>query len=220
MTRKSINLTDNLYDYLLSVSLRETPVQKSLRLVTASHPQATMQIAPEQGQLISLLIRLMKAKKVMEIGVFTGYGSLSMALALPDDGKVIACDINKKDTDTARGYWQEAGVDEKIDLKLAPAIETMDKLINKGEQETFDFIFIDADKPEYPDYYERALVLLRKNGLIMVDNVLWSGKPASPDVSDKDTEAIRRFNQFLHHDERISLSLLPVADGITLALKN
>ncbi len=217
---KSINLTEDVYDYLLSVSLKESPLQTALRDETARHPQSSMQIAPEQGQFIALLLKLINAKKVMEIGVFTGYGTLTMAQAIPEDGKVVACDINEKDTEIARKYWDQAGVREKIQLALAPAIETMDTLLKNGEEDTFDFIFIDADKQEYPAYFERALKLLRKGGLIMVDNVLWSGKPAMKAEMDKDTVAIREFNEKLKNDARVQISMLPVADGITLAIKN
>ena len=219
MTLKSINLTEDIYNYLLSVSLRETLVQKALREETARHPQSMMQIAPEQGQFMTLLLKLINARKVMEIGVFTGYGTLAMARGIPDDGKIIACDINKNDTAIAKKFWSKAGVSHKITLELAPALDTMSRLIDKGHRGTFDFVFIDADKPEYPDYYKLALELIRTGGLIMVDNVLWSGKPASPAESDKDTLAIRDFNAKLHEDDRIFLSMLPVADGITLAVK-
>ena len=219
MTRKNINLTDEIYDYLLSVSLKETDVQRELRNYTATHKMAMMQIAPDQGQFMALLVRLMQAKNIIEIGVFTGYSTLCMAMALPDDGHIVACDINKEYTDIARQYWQRAGVAEKIELVLAPAIQTLDRLINNGRQEHYDFVFIDADKPEYPDYYERALQLLRPGGLIAVDNVLWYGKPANPDEMDKDTAAIRNFNQQLYNDRRVTISMLAVADGLTLVLK-
>ena len=219
MTRKNINLTDEVYDYLLSVSLKETDIQRDLRNYTATHKMAMMQIAPDQGQFMALLVRLMQAKNIIEIGVFTGYSTLCMAMALPDDGHIVACDINKEYTDIARQYWQRAGVAEKIELVLAPAIQTLDRLINNGRQEHYDFVFIDADKPEYPDYYERALQLLRPGGLIAVDNVLWYGKPANPDEMDKDTAAIRNFNQQLYNDRRVTISMLAVADGLTLVLK-
>lgn len=219
MTRKNINLTDEIYDYLLSVSLQETDIQRDLRDYTATHKMAMMQIAPDQGQFMALLVRLMQAKNIIEIGVFTGYSTLCMAMALPDDGHIVACDINKEYTDIARQYWHKAGVAEKIELVLAPAIQTLDGLISKGRQEQFDFVFIDADKPEYPDYYERALQLLRPGGLIAVDNVLWYGKPANPDEMDKDTVAIRNFNQQLFKDKRVVLSMLAIADGLTLVLK-
>lgn len=219
MTRKTINITDEIYNYLLSVCLHETDAQRELREVTARHKMAVMQIAPDQGQFMVLLIRLMHAKKIIEIGVFTGYSSLCMAMALPDDGHIVACDINKEYSDIAQQYWQKAGVADKIELILAPAIQTLDKLIAQGEQETYDFVFIDADKPEYPDYYERALQLIRPGGLIVIDNVLWYGKPADPDEKDKDTLAIREFNEMLYRDERVTISMLTIADGLTLVLK-
>ncbi len=219
MTRKTLNITDQIYDYLLSVSLKETDVQRELREETAKQPQAMMQISPDQGQFMALLVKLMGAKKIIEIGVFTGYSSLCMALAMPDDGHIVACDINKEYTDIARQYWRKAGVADKIELVLAPAIRTLDKLLAQGEQGTYDFVFIDADKPEYPDYYERSLQLIRKGGLIAIDNVLWYGKPADPVEKDKDTLAIRKFNQKLYQDSRVMISMLTIADGLTLALK-
>ncbi len=219
MTRKTLTINDQIYDYLLSVSLKETDVQHELREETAKLKQAMMQISPDQGQFMALLVKLMNAKKVIEIGVFTGYSSLCMALAMPDDGRIVACDINKEYTDIARRYWDKAGVSNKIELFLAPAIETLDKLLKQGEQNTYDFVFIDADKPEYPDYYERSLQLLRSGGLIVIDNVLWYGKPADPDAKDKDTQAIREFNQQLFNDKRVQISMLTIADGVTLAMK-
>ena len=219
MTRKTLNITDQIYDYLLSVSLKETDVQRELREETAKQPQAMMQISPDQGQFMALLVKLMGAKKIIEIGVFTGYSSLCMAMALPDDGHIVACDINKEYTDIARQYWRKAGVADKIELVLAPAIRTLDKLLAQGEQGTYDFVFIDADKPEYPDYYERSLQLIRKGGLIAIDNVLWYGKPADPVEKDKDTLAIRKFNQKLYQDSRVMISMLTIADGLTLAMK-
>ena len=219
MTRKTLTITDEIYDYLLSVSLKETEIQQELRKITAKHKMAMMQVSPDQGQFMALLVQLINAKKIIEIGVFTGYSSLCMAMAMPEDGKIIACDINKEYTDVARSYWQKAGVNKKINLILAPAIQTLDNLIKQNEEGTFDFAFIDADKPEYPDYYERTLKLIRSGGLIMIDNVLWYGKPANPEENDKDTRAIRDFNQKLFKDKRIRLSMLSIADGVTLALK-
>ena len=219
MTRKTLNLSDQVYDYLLSVSLREPDILQQLREETASHPWARMQISPDQGQFLALLVKLLNAKKIIEIGVFTGYSSLCMALALADEGIIIACDINEEDTTVAQRYWQQAGVEHKVDLRIAPALETMDALIAEGEQECYDFVFIDGEKSEYRDYYERSLQLLRPGGLITIDNVLWSGKPADPLQTDKDTNAIRDFNSFLHKDTRIEISMLPVADGLTLARK-
>ncbi len=178
-----------------------------------------MQIAPEQGQFMALLIELLGATKTLEIGVFTGYSSLRVALALPPNGKIVACDVSEEYTAIARRYWQTAGVADKIDLRLAPALETLDQLLASGQAETFDFAFIDADKQNYEGYYERSLQLVRRGGLIAIDNVLWSGQVANPQDQDNSTLAIRAFNDKLHHDERVSLSLVPIADGLTLAFK-
>lgn len=219
MTNKSITLTDSLYDYITRVSLREPPLLKRLREETASNPLANMQIAPEQGQFMALLIPLMGARKALEIGVFTGYSSLCVAMALPPDGKLVACDVSDEWTQIARRYWKEAGVEHKIELHLAPARDTLDRLLRNGEAGTFDFAFIDADKTGYDDYYERTLQLLRPGGLIMFDNMLRNGDVADPTVLTDSTVAIRVLNEKLLHDERITLSLLPVADGITFALK-
>ena len=219
MTNKSITLTDTLYDYITRVSLREPPLLKRLREETASHPLANMQIAPEQGQFMALLMQLMGARKTLEIGVFTGYSSLCVAMALPPDGKLVACDVSDEWTQIARRYWKEAGVEHKIELHLAPARDTLDRLLRNGEAATFDFAFIDADKTGYDDYYERTLQLLRPGGLIMFDNMLRNGDVADPTVLTDSTVAIRVLNEKLLHDERITLSLLPVADGITFALK-
>ena len=219
MSTKTITLTESLHHYLLSVSLREPPIFARLREETAQHPLANMQIAPEQGQFMALLAQLMGVKKCLELGVFTGYSALSVALALPPDGKLIACDVNEEWTSMARRYWQEAGVAHKIALRIAPALETLDKLLANGEAGSFDFVFIDADKENYANYYERSLALVRHGGLIVIDNVLWSGRVADPNEQDMDTVAIRRFNAKLHFDERIALSMLPLADGLTLAYK-
>lgn len=220
VSKKSIGLEQNLYEYLLSASLREPEILTQLRQETAQLPGAIMQISPEQGQFMALLVKLIGAKKTLDIGVFTGYSSLIVALALPAEGKVIACDINVETTNIAKRYWQQAGVAEKIDLRIAPALETLDQLLADGETESFDFAFIDADKGNYENYYERSLKLIRPGGLIAIDNVLWSGKVADPENQDKQTEKIRAFNQKLHQDQRITLSLVPIADGLTLAIKN
>jgi predicted O-methyltransferase YrrM len=179
-----------------------------------------MQISPEQGQFMALLVKLIGAKKTLEIGVFTGYSSLVVALALPADGKIVACDVSEEYTSVARRYWQRAGVEDKIDLHIAPALETLDKLLTAGEAETFDFAFIDADKGNYDNYYERCLELIRPGGLIAIDNVLWSGKVADTEIQDNQTNKIRALNRKLHEDSRITLSLVPIADGLTLAMKN
>ena len=212
-------LERSLHDYLLSVSLREPDLLQQLRHETASHPMSQMQIAPEQGQFMALLVQLIGAKKTLEIGVFTGYSSLAVALALPPDGKLVACDVSDEYTAIAQRYWKLAGVADKIDLRIAPALETLDQLLAEGQANTFDFAFIDADKSNYDNYYERLLQLVRKGGLIAIDNVLWSGQVADPTVQDTRTNAIRSLNDKLHQDDRISLSLLAIADGLTLALK-
>jgi caffeoyl-CoA O-methyltransferase len=219
MSSKTLNLSDRLYDYLLSTSLREPEILQQLRAETASHPGAMMQISPEQGQFMALLVQLLAAKKTLEVGVFTGYSSLSVALALPPEGKIVACDVSAEFTAIARRYWQAAGVADKIDLHLAPAINTLDQLLADGQAGTFDFAFIDADKSNYDLYYERALQLIRPGGLITIDNVLWDGKVADSLVQDEDTQAIRALNQKMFHDQRIVFSLLPVGDGLSLALK-
>ncbi|MEH2257297.1 class I SAM-dependent methyltransferase [Nostoc sp.] len=219
MSKQSIGLDSQLYSYLLSVSLREPEILGRLRQETANHPRGGMQISPEQGQFMRLLVQLIGAKKTLEVGVFTGYSSLSVALALPADGKIIACDVSEEFTAIARRYWQEAGVADKIDLRLAPALETLDRLLATGQAETFDFAFIDADKENYDGYYERSLQLVRPGGLIAIDNVLWSGQVAEEQNQDESTQAIRALNQKLHHDERITLSLVPIGDGLTLAIK-
>ena len=219
MSRQTLPLDDRLYEYLLSVSLREPDVLRRLREETARHPEAAMQIAPEQGQFMGMLARLVGARKYLEVGVFTGYSALAVALALPFDGRVVALDISEEFTAVARRYWREAGVDQMIRLNLGPAIETLDRLLDDGEGDTFDFAFIDADKPNYAAYFERTLSLLRPGGLVTIDNVLWSGKVADPAIHDPDVDAIRSLNTALLSDERIDLSLLPLGDGLTLARK-
>lgn len=219
MSKQTIGLDSQLYNYLLSVSLREPEILQKLRYETANHPRGNMQISPEQGQFMRLLIQLLGAKKTLEVGVFTGYSALSVALALPADGKVIACDVSEEYTAIARRYWQQAGVADKIDLRLAPALETLDHLLTTGQAGTFDFAFIDADKENYDGYYERCLQLIRPGGLIAIDNVLWSGDVVNPQIQDESTKAIRAINQKLRDDERVTLSLVPIADGLTLALK-
>ncbi|MBP5973517.1 class I SAM-dependent methyltransferase [Brasilonema sp. CT11] len=219
MSNKTLGLDENLYEYLHSVSLREPQVLVQLREETAQHPHSRMQIAPEQGQFMALLVQLMGAKKTLDIGVFTGYSSLVVALALPAEGKVVACDVSEEYTAIARSYWHKAGVADKIELHIAPALESLDRFITAGEAGTFDFAFIDADKSNYDNYYERSLQLLRPGGLIAIDNVLQSGRVANPQEQDKITSSIRAFNQKLHDDSRIAISMVPIADGLTLALK-
>jgi len=219
MSRKTISLTDTLYNYILDISLREHPVLQSIREDTAALPEAKMQISPDQGQFMAFLIRLIGARKVLEIGTFTGYSALAMALALPEDGILIACDISKAFTDRARAQWRRTRVAHRIDLRLGPAKETMDQLLDSGAEGTFDACFIDADKEGYDDYYERALKLLRTGGLIMIDNVLRGGDSASPNTDRPATQAIQRLNRKLHHDTRVHLSIAPIGDGLTLAQK-
>jgi caffeoyl-CoA O-methyltransferase len=218
MSRRTLNLDDTLYDYLLDHSLREHPAQAALREATRTHRYAGMQISPEQGQFMALLVKLIGARRTIEVGVFTGYSALTVALALPDDGRLLACDISDEFTRVGRPFWQQAGVAHKIDLRLAPALDTLDAQIAAGAAGSFDFAFIDADKTGYDAYVERCLTLLRPGGLIAIDNVLWDGAVARPS-SDADTVALQALNTKLHHDERVDLSLLPIADGLTLARK-
>ena len=219
MTKKTLWLNNQLYDYLLSVSLREPDILQQLREETAHLPNAIMQIAPEQGQFMALLVQLLSATKTLEVGVFTGYSSLCVALALPANGKIVACDVSEEYTAMARRYWEAAGVADKIDLRLAPALETLDELLAAGLAGTFDFAFIDADKENYEAYFERSLQLVRNGGLIVIDNVLWSGRVADPQVQDASTTALRSFNDKLRKDPRVTLSVVPIGDGLTLALK-
>jgi predicted O-methyltransferase YrrM len=218
MSNRSLSLDDTLYDYLLAHSLREHPEQIALREATHSHPRAGMQISPEQGQFMALLVKLLGARRTLEIGVFTGYSALSVALALPADGRILACDISEEYTRIGRRYWERAGVAHKIELRLAPALQTLDAELAAGASGCYDFAFIDADKTGYADYYEHCLQLLRQGGLIAIDNVLWSGAVAQP-ARDDDTRALQALNERLHGDERVDLSVLPVGDGLTLARK-
>ncbi|TNF34036.1 MAG: SAM-dependent methyltransferase [Gammaproteobacteria bacterium] len=219
MSNRTLQLTDRVYDYLLAHSLKETPIQLRLRQETAGMEMSAMQIAPEQGQFMAFLIRLIGACKVLEIGVYTGYSSLAVAYALPSDGKLIACDINPEWTAVAQGFWQQAGVADKIDLRLAPASETLADLLKHNQHASFDFIFIDADKTGYDHYFEQALKLVRSGGLILIDNTLWGGDVADPSVQDADTLAIRTLNKKLVDDKRVDVCMLPVADGLTLIRK-
>jgi len=219
MSNRTLQVTDEIYDYLLDISLREPDVLKDLRDVTAGYPGARMQISPEQGQFMGLLVRLMGARRCLEIGVFTGYSSLAVALALPDDGSILACDVDEEHTALARAFWERAGVAGKIDLRLAPATDTLDDQIAEGRTGTFDFAFIDADKSSYRGYLDRCLELLRPGGLVAVDNTLWSGRLVDESDQDPDTCALRDFNRSLHADQRVDLSLVPIGDGLTLARK-
>lgn len=219
MSNRSIGLSDELYRYLLDVSLRESPVLAALRRRTAELPAAAMQIAPEQGQFMALLVRLLGARRCLEVGVFTGYSSLAVAAALPPDGLIVACDVSEDYTAIAREFWAQAGVEDRIDLRLAPALETLDGLLADGAAESFDFAFIDADKVNYQGYFDRALALLRPGGLATIDNTLWSGSLIDPEPADEDARALADFNRRLLDDARVDLSLLPLGDGLTLARK-
>ncbi|HEV7122066.1 MAG TPA: class I SAM-dependent methyltransferase [Rhodanobacter sp.] len=218
MSLRSLNLDDALYRYLLDHSLREHPEQVALREATRTHPRAQMQISPEQGQFMGLLVKLIGARRCIEVGVFTGYSALSVALALPADGRVLACDVSDEFTAVGKPFWQRAGVAHKIDLRLAPAEQTLDACLAADEAGHYDFAFIDADKTGYDGYYERCLQLLRPGGLIAIDNVLWGGAVAHP-ADSADTRALQALNDKLHRDERIDLSMLPLGDGLSLARK-
>ncbi len=220
MSNRTLGLDDRLYDYMLDHSLREPDLFRRLREETAKDSMSVMQIAPEQGQFMALIVKAIGARRCIEVGVYTGYSALSVAAALPADGRIVACDISEEWTNVGKRYWEEAGVVDKIDLRLAPAVDTLDQLINDGQSGSFDFAFIDADKVNYINYYERCLELLRTGGLIVVDNVFWSGDVADPGIDEtEDLAAIRGFNDHVTNDERCDLSMIPVADGLTLARK-
>jgi predicted O-methyltransferase YrrM len=217
VSNRTLPLDDRTYEYLLAHSLREAPALALLRAETASHPKVNMQIAPEQGQFMQMLVRLSGARRAIEVGVFTGYSSLAVMLAMPPDGRLLALDVSEEYTSIARRHWQAAGVADRIELVIAPAKDTLDARLAAGEADRYDFAFIDADKTGYLAYYERLMKLLRPGGLIVVDNTLWSGRVANPGERDADTVALREFNDVLHKDPRIELTLLPVGDGLTLA---
>lgn len=219
MANRTLNWNDHLRQYVIAHSLKEPEILLALRQETGCHPLGEMQIAPEQGQFMALLVQLLGVKKALEIGVFTGYSALRIALAMPPEGRLVACDINPEYTAIAQRYWAAAGVSDRILLRLGPALDTLDAMIGAGEGNSFDFAFIDADKSNYPNYYEQVLQLVRPGGLIAIDNVLWSGRVADPTVQDNRTQVLRRFNQALYQDDRINLSLVPIADGLTLAMK-
>lgn len=220
MSNRTLAISESIYQYLCDHSLREDPILKELRDHTYDMEERAMQIAPEQGQFMQMLIKLIGAKNTIEVGVFTGYSSLAIALALPEDGRIVACDVNPQYTSVAEKFWVSAGVREKIDLRIGPARDTLSELISDdGLANTFDFAFIDADKVNYDHYYELCLQLIRPGGLITVDNVLWGGATADDSINDTDTTSIRALNDKLHRDERIDLSLVPIGDGLTLAMK-
>jgi caffeoyl-CoA O-methyltransferase len=220
VSRRTLTLADALHDYVIEHGVREHPELAALREATRDHPRAGMQISPEQGQLMQLLVQLLGARRTIEIGVFTGYSALAVALALPDDGRLLACDVSDEYTRVGRPYWKRAGVEHKIELVLEPAVNTLDARIAAGHAGQYDFAFIDADKANYANYYERCLKLLRPGGLIAIDNVLWSGRVAKPaEPGEADTLALQQLNNALHGDARIDLALLPIGDGLTLARK-
>lgn len=218
-TQKTSGVAPELYEYLLSVSLREPDILRKLREATSKRPGSQMLISPDQGQFINLLLQIMGAKKILEIGTFTGYSTLWMALALPDDGHITACDIDADSGAIAKDFWSQARLDHKITLKIAPALNTLDALIKGGNQERFDFAFIDADKRSYDEYYERCLKLMRSGGVVAIDNVLWNGRIIDPQSKDKRTQALRILNTKLRNDHRIELSMLTLGDGLTLLRK-
>jgi caffeoyl-CoA O-methyltransferase len=223
---EQVEMNAVLYDYLKSVSLREPEVLARLRAETAKLPRRFFQISAAEGQFMALLVKLIGARKILEVGVFTGYSSTVMALAMPKDGHIVALDVSEEWTAMARRYWREAGVADKIELRLAPGIDSMDALIADGQTGSFDMVFIDADKPNYPGYFERSLALLRKGGLVIVDNTLFGGRVVGQNLEGLEpwqldwTEDVRQFNEKIHHDPRVTLSMIPVGDGMTLAIKN
>ncbi|HEY3336237.1 MAG TPA: class I SAM-dependent methyltransferase [Candidatus Limnocylindrales bacterium] len=216
---KSFHLPDNVQDYVLAHGVREPAMLARLREATASHPSAQMQIAPEQGAVLRFLVEVLGARRCLEIGTFTGYSSLAVALAMPDDGMIVCCDVSDEYTQVARRFWAEAGVAHKTDLRIGLAVATLDALLADGAAGTFDLAFIDADKKSYPDYWERCVALVRRGGVIAVDNVLWSGAVADPSITDRDTVALRRMNAIIDADERVTPVMLAIADGMTLARK-
>lgn len=219
MSNRTLSIDDRVYDYLLSVSLREPALLKQLREETAGIEYSEMQIAPEQGQFMAMLVKLTGARRALEIGTFTGYSSICIAGALPPDGELVCCDDSKEWTAMAQKYWTQAGLDQRISLRLGDAAATLQALLDQGQAGAFDFIFIDADKQNYEQYYEQSLSLLSPAGLIAVDNTLWSGDVADPGNNEPGTRAIRRFNQALKSDDRVDISLVPIGDGLTLVRK-
>lgn len=219
MSTRTLNLTDHLYDYVLNKGVREHSVLAEVRQWTNENLSFNMQISPEHGQFMSLLIKLTSAKKALEVGVFTGYSSLAVSMAMPDNGQLIACDISEEYTSAAQSFWKKAGVEHKIDLRIAPAAETLQQLISDGQVSSFDMAFIDADKTGYDTYYELTLRLLKPGGWLMIDNVLWGGAVADPEQTDPDTLALKSLNEKIVNDDRVDMVLLPVSDGVTLIMK-
>ena len=219
MSNRTLSIDDRTYDYLCHVAVNEPELLRRLRQETAELDYSVMQISPEQGQFMSLLIRLMGAKRAIEIGTFTGYSSICVASAMPQDGELICCDTSPQWTAIAEKYWALAGLEDKITLYTQPAEKTLEMLLDEGAEKSFDFIFVDADKQNYIKYYDMALRLLRKGGMMAVDNTLWSGAVADPDNNEPGTRAIRRFNDMVKNDERVTKSLVTIGDGLTLILK-
>lgn len=219
VANRTIQLSGALYDYFQSVAVRDQSVMQKLRERTDELPMGGMQISPEQGQIMHFLIKLINARKALEIGTFTGYSALVTALALPEDGRLIACDVSQEWTDIGRSYWREAGVEQKIDLRLGPAVQTLRHMLDSGEAESFDFAFIDADKSAYDDYYELSLKLVRSGGIIALDNVLRGGRIADPDVNDEETVVMRSLNRKIHDDPRVDMCIVPTGDGMTVVRK-
>ena len=216
MSNRPTIIDEHLYRYILDTTVRETPALAALRQATADHPRAVMQIAPDQGQFMAVMTRLIGARQVIEVGTFTGYSALAMAQALPEDGRLLCCDISDEYTGVGRPFWEQAGVDHKIDLRIAPALETLDALLAEGAQGQFDMAFIDADKENYPHYYERCLKLLRPGGLLLFDNTLWNGAVAEDAGDDPDTLALQALNSALAEDDRVDAAMATIADGLTL----
>jgi len=219
MARRTLLLPQKVYDYVLRSSSRESPALAGLREATASLPDSEMQIGSDQGQLMAFLVKLIGARRCIEVGTYTGYSALAVALALPSDGKLVACDVNAEWTSLGRQFWREAGVDSRIDLRLKPALETLDELLEGGEAGSFDFAFIDADKPNYSKYYEKLLELLRPGGLIAVDNTLALAGAAVFEQESVHAKAMRAFNELVHRDERVDIAMLTVGEGLTLLRK-
>lgn len=219
MSNRTLAIDDRIYDYMLSVSLREPALQKQLREETAAIEYSEMQIAPEQGQFMTLLVSLLGVKRALEIGTYTGYSSISIALGLPRGGSLVCCDDNEEWTAMAKKYWRLNAVDDRVELRLGNGVDTLQQMIDGGEAGSFDFVFLDADKQNYPRYYEQSLTLLRDGGLLTVDNTLWGGGAADPENTAPGTRAMRRFNEMVRNDPRVDISLVPIGDGLTFARK-
>jgi O-methyltransferase len=219
MSSKTLFMPERAHAYVVAHSVRETAAQRALRAATSRIPGAGMQISPEQGALMQVLVRMLGVKRYLEIGTFTGYSALCVALAMPASGRLVCCDLSDEWTSVARKFWRQARVDSKIELRLAPALETLDSLLRERQAGRYDLAFIDADKQNYLNYFERCMRLVRRGGVIAIDNTLWMGRVADPRRADPDTRAIRAFNRRLHRDKRVDVALVPIGDGLTLACK-